>query len=155
MRCRKPSGPRSVIRAVKSSPCVAMAASRCRWAICSTKASASFRNTTVFVELEMKAAGFVDFATDLDNPDFAKMAVAAGLLGLTAERPEQVQPMIAQAFAHDGPALVEVPVHRRELAMPPTISLDQVTGFGIFMIRAVLSGRGDEIVDLAKTNLWR
>jgi pyruvate dehydrogenase (quinone) len=30
-----------------------------------------------------------------------------------------------------------------------------VTGFGIFMIRAVLSGRGDEIVDLAKTNLWR
>jgi pyruvate dehydrogenase (quinone) len=115
-----------------------------------------FRNDALaFVELEMKAAGFVDFATDLDNPDFAKMAEAAGLLGLTAERPEQVQSMIAQAFAHDGPALVEVPVHRRELAMPPTISLDQVTGFGIFMIRAVLSGRGDEIVDLAKTNLWR
>src|SRR5437870_5451052 len=115
-----------------------------------------FRNDALaFVELEMKATGFVDFATDLDNPDFAKMAEAAGLLGLTAERPEQVRPMIAQAFAHDGPALVEVPVHRRELAMPPTISLDQVTGFGIFMIRAVLSGRGDEIVDLAKTNLWR
>ena len=115
-----------------------------------------FRNDALaFVELEMKAAGFVDFATDLDNPNFAKMAEAAGLLGLTAERPEQVRPMIAQAFAHDGPALVEVPVHRRELAMPPTISLDQVTGFGIFMIRAVLSGRGDEIVDLAKTNLWR
>jgi pyruvate dehydrogenase (quinone) len=115
-----------------------------------------FRNDALaFVELEMKAAGFVDFATDLDNPDFAKMAEAAGILGLTADRPEQVRPMIAQAFAHDGPALVEVPVHRRELAMPPTISLDQVTGFGIFMIRAVLSGRGDEIVDLAKTNLWR
>ena len=46
-------------------------------------------------------------------------------------------------------------LRRRELAMPPTISLDQVTGFGIFMIRAVLSGRGDEIVDLARTNLWR
>src|SRR5438132_936161 len=98
-----------------------------------------FRNDALaFVELEMKAAGFVDFATDLDNPDFAKMAEAAGLLGLTAARPEQVQPMIAQAFAHDGPALVEVPVHRRELAMPPTINLDQMTGFGIFMIRAVL-----------------
>jgi len=39
--------------------------------------------------------------------------------------------------------------------MPPTINLEQATGFGIFMIRAVLSGRGDEIVDLAKTNLWR
>jgi len=115
-----------------------------------------FRNDALaFVELEMKAAGFLDFATDLVNPDFAKMAEAAGLLGLTAERPEQVRPMIAQAFAHDGPALVEVPVHRRELAMPPTISLEQMTGFGIFMVKAVLSGRGDEIVDLARTNLWR
>jgi pyruvate dehydrogenase (quinone) len=115
-----------------------------------------FRNDALaFVELEMKAAGFLEFATDLHNPDFAKMAEAAGLLGLTAERPEQVQPMIAQAFAHDGPALVEVPVHRRELAMPPTISLEQMTGFGMFMIKAVLSGRGDEIVDLARTNLWR
>jgi pyruvate dehydrogenase (quinone) len=115
-----------------------------------------FRNDALaFVELEMKAAGFLDFATDLDNPDFAKMAQAAGLLGLTAERPEQVRPMIAQAFAHDGPALVEVPVHRREFAMPPTISLEQMTGFGMFMLKAVLSGRGDEIIDLAKTNLWR
>jgi pyruvate dehydrogenase (quinone) len=115
-----------------------------------------FRNDALaFVELEMKAAGILDFGTDLVNPDFAKMAEAAGLLGLTAERPEQVRPMIAQAFAHDGPALVEVPVHRRELAMPPTISLEQMTGFGIFMVKAVLSGRGDEIVDLARTNLWR
>jgi len=115
-----------------------------------------FRNDALaFVELEMKATGFLDFGTDLDNPDFAKMAQAAGLLGLTAERPEQVQPMIAEAFAHEGPALVEVAVNRRELAMPPTISLEQITGFGIFMLKAVLSGRGDEIVDLARTNLWR
>ena len=161
-RCLRPSGRRPVIRVVKSSPCVAMAASRCRGDLLSLRQLklpvkiVVFRNDALaFVELEMKATGFVDFATDLDNPDFAKMAEAAGLLGLTAERPAQVRPMIAQAFAHDGPALVEVPVHRRELAMPPTISLDQVTGFGIFMIRAVLSGRGDEIVDLAKTNLWR
>jgi len=63
--------------------------------------------------------------------------------------------MIAQAFAHNGPALVDVLVHRQELSMPPTISLAQLTGFGIFMIKAVLSGRGDEIVDLGKTNPWR
>jgi len=103
----------------------------------------------------MKAAGFLEFATSLENPDFAKMAEAAGLLGLTAERPDQVQPTIAKAFAHEGPALIEVAVHRRELAMPPTIGLEQATGFGMFMIKAVLNGRGDEIIDLAKTNLWR
>src|SRR5712664_3472526 len=62
---------------------------------------------------------------------------------------------ISQALEHDGPALVEVLVHRQELAMPPSISLEQVTGFGIFMAKAVLSGRGDELIDLAKTNLFR
>jgi len=115
-----------------------------------------FRNDSLaFVELEMKAAGIVDFATDLQNPDFAKMAEAAGILGLTAELPEQVRPMILQAFQHDGPALVEVHISRQELSMPPTLDPDQVRGFGIFMLKAVLSGRGDEIIDLAKVNLLR
>jgi pyruvate dehydrogenase (quinone) len=115
-----------------------------------------FKNDALaFVELEMKAAGLLDFATDLRNPDFAKLAEAAGLLGLTAETPDQVRPMIARAFQHDGPALLEVPVQRQELAMPPTITLEQMTGFSLFMLKAVLSGRGDEIIDLAKVNLFR
>ena len=115
-----------------------------------------FRNDALaFVELEMKAAGILDFATDLQNPDFAKIAEAAGLRGLTAETPEQVRPMITQAFQHDGPALVDVHVSRQELSMPPTISLEQMTGFSLFMLKAVLSGRGDEIIDLAKVNLFR
>jgi pyruvate dehydrogenase (quinone) len=115
-----------------------------------------FKNDSLaFVELEMKAAGILDFGTDLRNPNFAKMAEAAGLLGLTAESPEQVQPMIAQALSHDGPALVEVVVSRQELSMPPTITLEQMKGFSLFMLKAVLSGRGDEIVDLARINLFR
>jgi pyruvate dehydrogenase (quinone) len=115
-----------------------------------------FRNDSLaFVELEMKAAGIVDFATDLRNPDFAKMADAAGLLGFTANTPDQVRPMITEAFQHDGPALVEVVVPRQELSMPPTITLEEAKGFGLFMLKAVLSGRGDEIIDLAKTNLFR
>ena len=80
---------------------------------------------------------------------------AAGLLGLTADTPEQVRPMIAQALQHDGPALVEVRVSRQELSMPPTITLEQMKGFSLFMLRAVLNGRGDEIIDLARTNLFR
>jgi hypothetical protein len=47
-----------------------------------------------------------------------------------------------------------VPVSRQELAMPPSISLEQMTGFSLFMLKAVLSGRGDEIIDLAKVNLF-
>ena len=115
-----------------------------------------FKNDALaFVELEMKAAGILDFATDLDNPDFAKMAEAAGLLGLTAETPDQVRPMITQALKHEGPALVEVVVDRQELVMPPTISLEQMAGFSLFMLKAVLSGRGDEVIDLARINLSR
>jgi pyruvate dehydrogenase (quinone) len=112
-------------------------------------------SSLAFVELEMKAAGIVDFGTDLRNPNFAKMAEAAGLLGLRAETPEQVVPMIEQALRHDGPALVEVLVSRQELSMPPTITVDQAKGFGLFMLRAVLSGRGEEIVDLARVNVFR
>jgi len=112
-------------------------------------------DSLAFVELEMKASGFVDFGTDLRNPEFATIAEGAGMLGLKAETPEQVEPMIAQALKHDGPALVEVLVSRQELSMPPTITLEQAKGFGLFMAKAVLSGRGDEIIDLARVNLLR
>jgi pyruvate dehydrogenase (quinone) len=115
-----------------------------------------FKNDSLaFVELEMKAAGILDFGTDLKNPNFAKMAEGAGVLGLTAETPDQVRPMIAQALKYNGPALVEVLVDRQELSMPPTITVEQMKGFSLFALKAVLSGRGDEIVDLAKINLFR
>jgi pyruvate dehydrogenase (quinone) len=115
-----------------------------------------FRNDSLsFVELEMKASGFLDFGVELKNPDFAALVQSAGMLGLKAETAKDVRPTLQQAFEHDGPALVEVLVHRQELSMPPTITLEQATGFGVFMLKAVLSGRGDEIVDLAKVNLFR
>jgi hypothetical protein len=78
------------------------------------------------------------------------MAEAAGILGLRAETADQVRPMIEQALSHDGPALIEAIVSRQELSMPPTITVDQIKGFSLFMIKAVLDGRGSEIIDLAK-----
>ena len=115
-----------------------------------------FKNDALaFVEVEMKATGFLNFATSLKNPDFTKIAEAAGILGLRAETPQQVKPMIAQALKHNGPALVEVLVSRQELSMPPTITFEQAKGFGLFMVKAVLNGRGDEIIDLARVNLLR
>ena len=108
-----------------------------------------------FVELEMKAAGILTHATSLIDTDFSKLAEGAGILGLRAERPEHVKPMLNQAIEHDGPALVDVVVNRQELLIPPSINLEQISGFTLYMIKAVLNGRGDEIVDLAKTNLFR
>jgi len=114
-----------------------------------------FNNESLaFVELEMKAAGFVEFGTDLKNPDFAKLAEAAGIAGFSAETPDQVRGAISNALRHDGPALVSVSVARQELSMPPTITFEQAKGFGLFMLRAVMDGRMHELVDLAATNLW-
>jgi pyruvate dehydrogenase (quinone) len=106
-----------------------------------------------FVELEMKAAGFVNYGTDLDNPDFAGIARAVGLLGATVEKADELEPALKAAFAHDGPALVDVKVARQELALPPKISLEQAKGFALYTTRTILSGGGDEIIELAKSNL--
>lgn len=106
-----------------------------------------------FVALEMKAAGFVELGTDLQNPDFAAMARAMGMLGVRVEDPGDLPDAITQVLAHDGPAVLDVVTAKQELSMPPTIELDQVRGFGLWMIRAVMSGRGNEVIDLAKVNL--
>ena len=108
-----------------------------------------------FVELEMKATGFLKHGTDLENPDFTKIAEGAGLLAIHVDDPEEVRPALEKALAHDGPALVDISVNRQELAMPPSLKLDQIVDFNLYMIRAILNGRGDEIVDLARTNLFR
>lgn len=115
-----------------------------------------FNNSSLnFVELEMKAAGVVTYATDLDNPNFAAVAEAMGIFGRRVERPDDLEGALAEAFAHDGPALIDVTTARQELSMPPTITAAQVKGFTLFALRTILSGRGEELIDLAETNVFR
>jgi pyruvate dehydrogenase (quinone) len=106
-----------------------------------------------FVELEMKAAGIVNYATELDNPDFAGIARAVGLFGATVERADELEGALQAAFAHDGPALVDVRTARQELSLPPKITREQAKGFALYATRTILSGGADEIIELAKTNL--
>jgi pyruvate dehydrogenase (quinone) len=115
-----------------------------------------FNNGTLgFVELEQKSTGFLDFGTELKNPNFAAMAEAVGIRGIRLEDPGEVEDGVAAALAHDGPVLIDAVVNRTELAMPPSITLEMAKGFTLYMVKAVISGRGDAVVDLAKTNLWR
>jgi pyruvate dehydrogenase (quinone) len=112
-------------------------------------------NALGYIELEQKATGFIDFGTEFKNPNFAAMAEAVGIKGIRLEDPGEVKDGIAAALAHDGPVLVDAVVNRAELSMPPSITVEMAKGFTLFMVKAVLSGRGDEVIDLAKTNLWR
>lgn len=112
-----------------------------------------FNNSSLnFIELEMKAAGFVNFGTELKNPDFAAVAEAIGIKGIRVERSADLRSGLADAFAHPGPALVDVVTERDELSIPPKITAEQVKGFTLYAIRTVLSGRGDELLDLATAN---
>jgi pyruvate dehydrogenase (quinone) len=101
----------------------------------------------------MKADGIVNFGTELDNPSFAQVAEAVGLHGVRVELPSQLGDGLRAAFAHPGPALVEVMTVRQELSIPPRITPSQVKGFTLWATRSVLSGRGDEVVEVARTNL--
>jgi pyruvate dehydrogenase (quinone) len=106
-----------------------------------------------FVALEQKAGGFLDTNVQYDNPDFAAIATVAGILGIRVEDADDLEAALSRAFAHDGPAVVAVKTAPQELVLPPAIKLAMAKGFGLFMLKAVFSGRGDEIVELARINL--
>ena len=115
-----------------------------------------FSNSALcFVELEMMAAGILGGGTTMVNPDFVTLAKSAGLYGARVEDPADLEGAVTAAFQHDGPALVEAVVNRSELSMPPSIQLDQAVGFNLWALKAVLNGRGNEVVDLAVSNLIR
>jgi pyruvate dehydrogenase (quinone) len=113
-----------------------------------------FNNGTLgFVELEMKASGFLDTAVALKNPDFAAMANAAGVLAVRVEDPSDLAGAMKRVLAHDGPALLDVVTARQELAMPPRMELAQAEGFSLWTMKAVLDGRAKELIELARTNV--
>ncbi|MCU5774996.1 ubiquinone-dependent pyruvate dehydrogenase [Erwiniaceae bacterium BAC15a-03b] len=115
-----------------------------------------FNNSSLgFVAMEMKSGGYLTDGTELENPDFAAIAAACGVKGIRVEKASEVDAALEQAFAHDGPVLVDVITASEELAMPPQIKMEQAKGFSLYMLRAIISGRGDEVVELAKTNWLR
>ncbi|MET1026833.1 MAG: ubiquinone-dependent pyruvate dehydrogenase [Dongiaceae bacterium] len=115
-----------------------------------------FNNSVLgFVAMEMKASGFLETGTSLTNPDFAAMARAIGVHAIRVEDPGELAAAIEDVLAHDGPALLDVVTNTQELAMPPKIQLEQAKGFSLWALRAVMNGRGDELIDVARTNLLR
>ncbi|MDI3314244.1 MAG: ubiquinone-dependent pyruvate dehydrogenase [Mycobacterium sp.] len=115
-----------------------------------------FNNSSLsFVELEMKAAGIVNFGTELSPIDFAAVAEAMGLFGRHVENPGDLPAALSAAFSWEGPAVVDVVTARQELTIPPVITAEQAKGFSLYAIRTILAGRGDELLDLVSTNVAR
>ncbi|MFB6803416.1 ubiquinone-dependent pyruvate dehydrogenase [Peribacillus butanolivorans] len=115
-----------------------------------------FNNSALgFVELEMKSSGYLETGTGLENPNFADVAQAMGIEGIRVEDPADLENAVKRAFSHNGPVVLDVVVNRQELSLPPSIKLEQAQGFTLWMLKAVLNGQGNDIVELAKTNLIR
>ncbi|MFD4932641.1 ubiquinone-dependent pyruvate dehydrogenase [Peribacillus butanolivorans] len=112
-------------------------------------------NALGFVELEMKSSGYLETGTGLENPNFADVAQAMGIEGIRVEDPADLENAVKRAFSHNGPVVLDVVVNRQELSLPPSIKLEQAQGFTLWMLKAVLNGQGNDIVELAKTNLIR
>ncbi len=114
-----------------------------------------FNNSSLgFVAMEMKAAGYIETGTDLENPDFAAVARAAGIHAVRVEDPAELERGIEAVLRHPGPALLDVVTNPQELSIPPKIKAAQVMGMSLWAAKAVMSGRGDELIDVARSNFF-
>ncbi|MCU1482768.1 MAG: pyruvate dehydrogenase [Subtercola sp.] len=113
-----------------------------------------FNNSTLgLVKVEMLVDGYPDFGVDVPMVDYAALANALGIYGQRVEKPTDVRGAFERAFAHDGPALVDVVTDPLALSLPPTITGGQVKGFSLAVSKIVMNGGVGEAVQLAKTNL--
>jgi pyruvate dehydrogenase (quinone) len=109
-----------------------------------------------FVAMEMKAGGYLDNgSTDLQATDFAAIAEGAGIRGTRVTESEALPEAIERFLAYPGPAVLDVVTNRHELALPPKVEWAHAKGFSLYLLRAVLNGRGDEVIELTQTNLLR
>ena len=115
-----------------------------------------FNNSSLgFVEMEQRVEGLLDNFTELHNPDFAVMARALGMAGFRVDKMTDLESAMLEWLAAPGPAILDVKVNRLELVMPPKIELSQVTSTALFGVKAVLNGRADEVLQLARNNFLR
>ncbi|MDR3058615.1 MAG: ubiquinone-dependent pyruvate dehydrogenase [Prevotella sp.] len=113
-----------------------------------------FNNRSLgMVKLEMEVAGLPDWQTDMYNPDFAAVAIAMGMPGVSVSDPEKVEATLKEAFAMEGPVLVNIYTNPDALAMPPKVDFDQMKGFATAMTKLILAGRISEVIDTAKSNM--
>jgi pyruvate dehydrogenase (quinone) len=113
-----------------------------------------FNNSTLgLVKVEMLVNGFPDFGVDVPSVNYAAVAAALGIHSQRVENPRDISSALTAAFAHDGPALVNLVTDPLALSLPPTITGQQVKGFALAMSKIVMNGGAGEAVKMARSNL--
>ena len=113
-----------------------------------------FNNSTLgMVRLEQMVGGYPFWGTEMHNPDFSAVAKAIGFHAERVERKGDVASAIERAFAHPGPALVDITTDPNAMSMPPKSTYEEARGFALAMTRMVMDHRGDQVLDLVKDNI--
>lgn len=108
-----------------------------------------FNNSSLnFVELEQKVEGLVDHYTDLQNPDFSKLAESIGIKGWKVDKPEELESAVKDFLKAKGPALLDVKTSGYELVMPPKVTAGEVSGMALYGTKAIMQGRVKDVTDL-------
>jgi pyruvate dehydrogenase (quinone) len=105
------------------------------------------------VELEMQVAGLPDWQTKMANPDFAAVANACGIRGYSVRDPAQLETTVNEAFAHDGPVLLDVFTNAFVPTLPPHTSIGVLSRYIESQAKLTLSGRAGEVWEAFKTNI--
>jgi pyruvate dehydrogenase (quinone) len=113
-----------------------------------------FNNSTLgLVKVEMLVAGLPDFGVDVPKTDYAAVAAALGIHSVHVADPALLEQSMREAFAHEGPVLIDIETDPRALSLPPTITGAQVKGFALAMSKVVMNGGAGEAVAMARSNL--
>jgi pyruvate dehydrogenase (quinone) len=92
------------------------------------------------ITLEAESVGLPPFKEGIEfpNPDFAAFARACGGHGFKATKPGELKGAISEAFAADGPAIVDAVVAANELPNLPHIELETVGHYAVAKIKEAL-----------------
>ena len=113
-----------------------------------------FNNSTLgMVKLEMLVDGLPDYGTDVHDVNYAEVASAIGFHGERVTEPSRLRGALQEAFAYNGPALIEVMTDPNALSLPPEIRSGQVIGFATAMSKIVLNRGAGEAVAMATSNM--
>ncbi len=113
-----------------------------------------FNNASLgMVKLEMRVEGYQDWQTDLVNPNFVKLAEAMNISAFEAKNSKDVEAALSNGFKHKGPAIINIFTDPNALAMPPSLTFEQLKGYSKSMARLMVNGKFADIVDTTKSDL--
>ncbi|WP_239324334.1 thiamine pyrophosphate-dependent enzyme [Snodgrassella gandavensis] len=113
-----------------------------------------FNNSSLnFVEQEQKGEGLVEVFVDLINGDFKTIAEGCGFCAQSVSKSSELEAAIQTFLAHKGPALLDVVISDKELMLPPAISYENVKNMVWYGSKAILEGKGKDVIDMIKNNI--